>query len=143
MPAGRPSKIEAFLEVAEGVLFQEDLMLLTDEELVFVINERLPEEDQITDRTFQNWKSGEVKDEFSAQFFRVMKRALILQKQSLFNKFGNDDKAWTRWAWIIERKFSEWNLKHISENKNDNNNKSTLNINMNKDGLDDLKDIVE
>ena len=36
---GRPSKIDKFIEVAKDVLFRSDLMLLTDEELVFLINE--------------------------------------------------------------------------------------------------------
>ena len=138
----RPTKIARFIEVAESILYEDDIMLLTDEELVFMINKDLIGDEKITDRTFQNWKSGELKDEYSVEFFRLIKDALIMQKKSLFLKFGSDDKAWTRWAWIIERKFTEWNLKHISENKNDNTTKSTLNINMNKDGVDDLEDII-
>ena len=51
-------------------------------------------------------------------FVILIKRALLTQKENLFKKFANDDRAWQRWAWIIERKFSEWNLKQISENFN-------------------------
>ena len=40
---------------------------------------------------------------------------MISQKQNLFKKYEDEDKAWQKWAWIIERKFSEWNLKKITE----------------------------
>ena len=138
----RPTKIHRFVEVAQDVLFRENIILLTDEELVFMINEELEESERVAQRTFESWKAGEIKDANSIEFLRVMKRALITQKQNLFDKFKTDDKAWTRWAWIIERKFSEWNLKHISENKNDNNNKSTINIQMSKGDVDDLDNIL-
>lgn len=26
-------------------------------------------------------------------------------------RLKGDEKAWQRWAWILERKWSEWNLK--------------------------------
>jgi len=28
-----------------------------------------------------------------------------------------DNPQWQKYAWIIERKFSDWNLKNISESK--------------------------
>jgi len=49
--------------------------------------------------------------------FIPYKKALIIQKENLFKKFSNDDRAWQRWAWIIERKFSEWNLKILMKTK--------------------------
>jgi hypothetical protein len=61
----------------------------------------------------------------------LIKKALLIQKQNLFKKFENDDRAWQRWAWIIERKFTEWNLKHISENKNENTHTGEIKINYN------------
>jgi GTP-sensing pleiotropic transcriptional regulator CodY len=45
----------------------------------------------------------------------LYKKALTIQKKSLFENLKNDDKSWQRYAWIIERKFSDWNLKHLSE----------------------------
>ncbi len=115
---GRPSKIDKFIEVAKDVLFRKDLMLLTDEELLFLINEELGEKDKVAERTFRLWKSGDYteKGNTGKEFLPLIKKALLIQKQNLFKKFENDDRAWQRWAWIIERKFSEWNLKHISEN---------------------------
>jgi len=38
----------------------------------------------------------------------------------LFNSLSSDNPQWQKYAWIIERKFSEWNLKSISENNNTN-----------------------
>jgi hypothetical protein len=117
---GRPSKIGKVLEVAEKILFNKDLMLLTDEEFVFLINEELEDKDKISDRTFARWKVKDFdeSDDIGRSFVILIKRALLTQKENLFKKFANDDRAWQRWAWIIERKFSEWNLKQISENFN-------------------------
>ena len=129
----RPSKIDRFIEVAKDVLFRDDLMLLTDEELVFLINQDLKESEKVAIRTFKLWKSGDYaeKGETGKEFLPLIKKALIVQKENLFKKFSNDDRAWQRWAWIIERKFSEWNLKNINENKNENNHTGEIKINYN------------
>lgn len=124
---GRPSKIKPFIKVANEVLFSENVILFTDEELVDEINERLEEKYRICQSTFQKWKAGKIEsDDLGSQFLRLIKKALREQKKNLLEKYSTDDKAWTRWAWIIERKFSEWNLKHISENKNTNTNDITI-----------------
>ena len=129
----RPSKIDRFIEVAKDVLFRDGLMLLTDEELVFLINENLEEKEKVAQVTFKKWKSGDYSElgETGKEFLSLIKKALIIQKENLFKKFSNDDRAWQRWAWIIERKFSEWNLKNINENKNDNNHTGEIKINYN------------
>lgn len=129
----RPSKIDRFIEVAKDVLFRDDLMLLTDEELVFLINQDLKESEKVAIRTFKLWKSGDYaeKGETGKEFLPLIKKALIVQKENLFKKFSNDDRAWQRWAWIIERKFSEWNLKNINENKNENTHTGEIKINYN------------
>jgi hypothetical protein len=93
----------------------DDAIICTDEELVILINEKLPEDDQITQRTFESWKSlaqsSQDLDLNLVEFHRVIKKALIREKKSLYSQLRNDDKAWQRWAWIIERKFGEWNIK--------------------------------
>jgi len=128
---GRPPKWDKVITVAKEILNSENIMLLTDEDLVFLINEKL-DNDTISQSTFEKWKSGKISDDKSAnKFLRVIKKALIEQKKELFKKFSNDDRAWQRWAWIIERKFSEWNLKNINENKNENNHKGEIKINYN------------
>jgi hypothetical protein len=53
------------------------------------------------------------------KFLALYKKAIIKQKESLFARMGTDNKARPRRAWIIERKFENWNLRHISENKHD------------------------
>jgi hypothetical protein len=51
------------------------------------------------------------------KFLDCIEFALIKQKQLLSKRMMEDTTGqWTRW--IMERKFSEWNLKHISENIN-------------------------
>lgn len=118
--AGRPSKQKDWLQEAEKVLNNDiNAVILTDEELVYEVNERVPEEKQITTRTFENWKS-KVKndkqlDEQGKQFFRLIKKALIKQKKELFQKFREDEKAWQKWAWIIERKFEDWNIRYKTD----------------------------
>ena len=108
-------------------------MLLTDEEFVFLINEQLEEKDRISDRTFARWKAKDFddNDDLGKNFVMLLKKALLTQKESLMKKFQNDDRAWQRWAWIIERKFSEGNLKIITENKNENNNTHSGEIKIN------------
>ena len=117
---GRPSKIYKFIEAAKQVVYQEDMVYLTDEELVFLINKELDEEDRISDRTFEGWKAGEYgkDEEIGREFLRLIKDALIVQKKELFKKFGKKDEIWTKWAWVIERKFAQWNLKQINETTN-------------------------
>ena len=141
---GRPSKINKFIEVAKEVLFKESLMLLTDEELVFLINEKLEEEDRISDRTFARWKAKDFddNDEIGKNFVMLLKKALLTQKESLFKKFQNDDRAWQRWAWIIERKFSEWNLKKISESTTEVKGEVSTKVDYSKLDESTLKDII-
>ena len=118
----RPSKIDRFIEVAEKILFKENLMLLTDEEFVFLINQELSEKERISDRTFARWKAKDFEegDEVGKSFVMLYKKALLHQKENLMKSMIKDDRAWQKYAWIIERKFKEWNLKIITENKNDN-----------------------
>jgi hypothetical protein len=112
---GRPSVLTAnFVEAFEKVV--DEVIYLTDEELVIRVNSYLPKNEQIHYNSFKNWKSGSQENNlFYSQFLSLIKKALINQKLNLFEQLQNDDKAWQRWAWIIERKFSEWNIRHISE----------------------------
>lgn len=116
---GRPSKIDRFVEVAEEVILDDiNAIILTDEDLVFLINEKLEEDERITKRTFENWKAkakgSEELDEMGERFFRLYKKALVEQSMNLFKEMRKDTQ-WQRYAWIIERKFDDWNIKHKSE----------------------------
>jgi len=142
---GRPTKINAFIEKAKDVLFRNDIVLLTNEELLFLINEELSEEEKVSTRSFERWKSGDFgkNTQVGNEFLALMKKALIIQKRNLFKKFENDDKAWTRWAWIIERKFSEWNLKKISETTTELKADVKTDIDYTKLDESTLRDIIE
>lgn len=113
---GRPSKLnDKFLEVANRIVNEDiNAIILSDEDLVFLINNELDENQRISDRTFQRWKAKEYDedDTTGTEFCRIIKAALIQQRMHLFNKLRKDANSWTRWAWIIERKFTEWNIKH-------------------------------
>jgi hypothetical protein len=122
-PGGRPTKLtEEFLAAAIEVVNDEDNALIyTDEELVFLINERLPLEARIHPDTFSLWKNGRIADDARAvKFFSFYKKALIRQKQSLFRKMDDPkNPAWQKEAWKIERKFDDWNIKQKISIKKD------------------------
>lgn len=115
----RPSKMPNFIEAFEDIIKNEefDVVILTDEELLFTCNEKLEEKDQVAERTFQSWKAWEVKSNDYTKFLRLYKKALSNQKRELFKKLQNEPAQWQKYAWIIERKFDAWNLKKISESK--------------------------
>lgn len=118
-PGGRPPKLtEEFLAAMMDVVTSENNALIyTDEELLFLINEQLPLEARIHADTFRRWKAGEVSDDVRAQkFFGVYKKALLKQKQNLFSKLDDPkNDRWQKDAWKIERKFADWKQKHQLE----------------------------
>lgn len=127
----RPTKLtDHFLKVVEEVLNDDiNAIIFTDEELLFEINNRLEKKEQIGKTTWKNYKTL-AKDEVKKTlkkierdkmeiFLALYKEALNKQKKNLFQQLKGDEKSWQRWAWIIERKFSEWNLRHIGEVKKD------------------------
>lgn len=117
---GRKSKLPDFIIAFEEFLKtnEEDVIYLTDNELRICVNDLLEEKAQISDATFENWKAGNIKESQEyLKFLGLYKKALLNQKRELFKCLKSDPQAWQRIAWIIERKFSEWNLKNINENK--------------------------
>ncbi len=143
----RPTKLnEEFLKKAEKVLWNDNLVLFTDEELVDEINDELEPDQQISTRTFIRWKKAdfEEKGEIGLKFCHLMKKALRDQKANLFEKYQNEKGAWQKWAWIIERKFSEWNLKNINENNtNISGTVQNNNVDLNNLAEDDLSKLLE
>lgn len=114
----RPSKIENFTKAMWDVLSDWiNAIILTDEELFIDANDKLEEGDRICYATFKNYKSSENKEESSlyTEFLALYKKALLQQKRNLFIKLQWDEAQWQKYAWIIERKFNDWNLKKISE----------------------------
>jgi hypothetical protein len=140
---GRPFKMEAWLKALNEVLDEESTIFLSDKDLVLLVNRILPEENNITDRTFINWKSGKFapNEDLGKEFIGCIEISLIKQKQLLGERLMNDTTGqWTRYAWILERKFSEWNLKHISENINKNEQSTVIQITA---GSNEQKALIE
>jgi len=50
-----------------------------------------------------------------SQFCGLYKKALVKERYSLMQQLKDTESSWQRWAWIIERKFDDWNLKKKSE----------------------------
>lgn len=124
MAGWRPSKIVKWTEALEKVLQDSsNVLMCTDEELVMLTNDILDEDDRIHENTFKNWKAGNITEEYKEayeEFLSLYKKALNKEKKSLMTRFQADEWQWQKWAWIIERKFDEWNIRIKNENKNEN-----------------------
>ena len=113
----RPSKIQKFTEELIKVLETEHsvgyAIIYTDADIVEMVNERLDPEDRISERTFRMYKAGNLSsDPFLDVFLPVYKRALRDQSSNLFERLSSEPPgAWQKWAWIIERKFDDWNMR--------------------------------
>ena len=125
--AGRPFKMKSFVDAFKEVLEEEDLLFLKEEDLLFLANKRLAKKDRITKRSFQNWKVGKFHqdEETGETFLELIEEMLIRQKQFIGRRmFETNNSTWQKYKFLLERKFDEFNLKHISEriNKNENTN---------------------
>ena len=120
---GRPSKMADWLPALEEVLTTENILFLSNDDLRILTNEKLPEDQQISERTFKHWKAGKFHEdeETGKKFLKVVERALIKQKQWIGEKMLETEKnSWTRYAWLLERKFNEFRIVHVQENINKN-----------------------
>lgn len=113
---GTPTKCNnKFIKAAEKVINQDmNAIILTDKELLILINDELEIRDRISLSTFNNWKAGKIKEDYNyRKFLYLYGKALTRQKQNLFKQLGDtSQQQWQRWAWIIERKFDDWNIRH-------------------------------
>jgi len=126
----RPSKLNQTLLNTFKEVVESNILYCTDEDLFLLLNKRLDKKDQICYSTFQKWKAGsQEKNELFEEFLLVIKGALIKQKQTLLSSLKTTDQAWQRFAWIIERKFDEWNI--TIKNKVESN--STVNLHFDKE----------
>jgi hypothetical protein len=117
MKEGRPPKLtQNVLDSIEQVI-NESILICTDEELVIAINELLPEEERFSYEAFSKWKRGlsQQNNPLYPQFLRIIKKALVAEKSRLLKLLESDKTQWQRYAWILERKFDEWNIKTKSE----------------------------
>lgn len=114
---------EKFFAAAKAVLEKDDNALIyTQSDIIFLINEKLDPVDRVAESTFDMWKKKykdldyedeevdvEVKER-GERFMRMMRMALLKKKGDLFKEMKATNK-WSKFAWIIERKFDEWNIK--------------------------------
>lgn len=128
---GAPTKLSPeWLEIARDVI-ESDLatVFMTDIEISDEINDRIaikyPNRDlKVSYGTFKRWKSkskhglfDSSKDKLFCDLCSLIKKAQINQKRILFHNLLND-RQWKKWAWIIERRYDEWNLRKINRNLN-------------------------
>jgi hypothetical protein len=117
---GAPSKLEAFTNMLHEILEDDgNVVSWTDWEIVEEVNSRLAEDDRINERTLRRWKNKDFEEEpeKGIVFVSSYKKALRRCKRELIGRLARDDKSWQRYAWILERKFDEWNIKVLSETK--------------------------
>ena len=113
---GRPTKLtEKFRNVFNRVLKDSIKALLTDEKLLFLVNEELEEDEKISNTTFKRWKSGGTKDSKGQEFRSLIKKALIKEEIGLLEEVKEGKLNWQSKAWILERKFDEWNIKYRTD----------------------------
>lgn len=117
---GRPTKLtEALINIMAVVV--NDALYWTDEELVDELNEKLEEagEPTISVATFKDYKGGreQADNPLISKFSSLIKKALKKEKKLLFEELRKGEGNWTAKAWILERKFDEWNLRKKYENE--------------------------
>lgn len=113
---GRPTKLtQKVIDTLKKVV--EDAMYLTDKDLVFLLNEKLDKKEKISYETFRAYKNGNRQGNsvLMSEFVTLIKKTLIQEKKNLLKELRNGEFGWQAKAWILERKFTEWNLKQISE----------------------------
>ena len=115
--SGAPSKLNEDVLQAISQVVDENILICTDEELVIAVNDLLPEDKRFTYEAFSKWKRGlsQVDNPLYPSFLRLIKKALVNEKKRLLKLLESDKNSWQRYAWILERKFDEWNIKNKSE----------------------------
>lgn len=123
MSGGRPTKLnEKFIQALKYVIESDDYFYcLTDEELVYSVNDYMDEE-FLSQDTFRAYKAGNrgTNSEYYDQFVTLIKKYLIKAKINLVKELKSEEKAWQKYAWILERKFEDFNKLDKSKNENDN-----------------------
>lgn len=146
-----------FIEAVEKVLEDPSdgsipLVLLTNEAILIEANALLPD-DQKASQTAFSYAMKQIKGNdkplnpeimlYVKKFQEVYKRALIRQERALLQNLQEDENKRQKRARILERKFSEWNLKHISEHKETTTVEHKYNINIIQPALAKGVDILE
>lgn len=112
---GQQPKWKKFVDALEKVVYADHpvgyAIVYTDDMLINEVNELLDPSDRIDARTFRRYKKGEIKDdEVLEAFVSCYKKALARQAANIMENMALDGAgSWQKWAWIMERKFDEWN----------------------------------
>lgn len=112
-------KIDDWMAIAQEVLSNDaDVLAWTDEDILDEVNFRLEAKGKkqfcIALSTFNRWKNSNTDDIRAIEFRKLYKRSLRRIRTTLLNTIPIDDK-WQRNAWILERKFDDWNLRKIEQ----------------------------
>ena len=129
---GRPSKFKP-IAMALHTLFQVPDMRITNEEgediglnfrviamtesgLLSCINDMVEEHEKISEKSWERYRRGDIEglgsDEvvYISMFMTAYKKALESQRYALAMALGRDTPgAWQKWAWLLERRFEEFN----------------------------------
>ena len=115
---GQQPKWERWVRKLDEVLHQEHPVGLaivhSDKALVDKVNSQLEEQDRISIKSLERYKTGGYIDDVTIEsvFVRAYTKALHLQAENIMKRLAEDvPGGWQKWAWIMERKFDEWNLR--------------------------------
>lgn len=120
MPAGRPAALSKERVSQAKEIIDKDprvVYIRTEEQLIDEINYQLRNNKKghmiMEYRTYQKYKKemyewetsvDSVSKELLEEFWRVIKKAMRDQSIWLVSKMEQEEKAWQRYAWLIERK---------------------------------------
>ncbi|MEM9076307.1 MAG: hypothetical protein AAGC43_04670 [Bacteroidota bacterium] len=118
-------KFKKFFEALKKVLNDERTVILTDDDLLVLVNQQLPLKYRIHENTWKNWISGGkssveetnyISDEEAAEFRQLLKYTRVNQKMNLgANMMDENNKNQWGSSWILERKFKDLRLKSGNE----------------------------
>lgn len=112
-----------FIEATKKVINDITAIAFTDEEFLFEVNWELGPVDRICPATFYNYikkeKTEDIVNETLKSFLELLKKARHKAKIALITELRTKPERWQAFAWILERKYTEFNLKEISEHKFD------------------------
>jgi hypothetical protein len=129
---GNPGKFRPFAEALVTLLEKPDKVIatnddediginfrviaMTDKGLVSAVNDMVEPHERISLRTYERYKSGGIPDkerdwEYVLLFVSAYEKALECQRYMLARALSEDvPGGWQRYAWMLERKFDEFNM---------------------------------
>ena len=142
---GRPAKAlnPFFIEAMETVLKNKNdgtvnPVLLSNDAILIATNDILPKEHKASHCAF-SYAMKTIKEDketnpeimlYVKRFQEVYKKALYKQESYIMERLQEDENKRQKWARILERKFKERNLKHLSEHNETKTTNHNYNINI-------------